>query len=140
MPKVTIKWDAENRKPFADPDTVVLTRDDQTIMWELDEGLSWGSLNPITYLPGGNGPSACGNGYVDWPSTASQPEMLITNLSKPVDKQPFWASANKPMQLEDQECYRYLMDVFHESLPGVLLRVKKLGKEYDPDVENDPHP
>lgn len=140
-----------------EPDVLTLTRDDQTILWRLKpkSGLTWGSIEPIHYLPAG-GRSPANVPYENWPATASHPQPVDPNA--PWETRDYWASVNQPVAGDEPEWYRY--EILVEQGPGpdmykagadgpkgpriykVQIKRKKKKKDgwYDPDVVNDPQP
>ncbi len=123
-----------------EPNPVTLTRNDQTIMWQLGEGLKWGSIAPIQFLPGG-GMSPGEVPYSNWPRAAVQPAPIDTGVASA--ERPFWTSANQPQPRDQQEWYRYEILVEHV-IDGHArisrVHVQRDGEWYDPDVLNDPQP
>lgn len=116
------------------PNPVRLKRDDQTIMWQLEEGVRWAdSATPVEFLPGSGS-------YANWPGSSPQP----IDTGAAANRRPYWASANKPMPDTQSESYHYRIDL--ESATGdnagqkIRVGVTRDGVWYDPDVHNDPEP
>ena len=145
MPMITIVSPTE-----VNPEVLKLKRDDQTILWRLKpgSGLTWGSIDPIHYLPGGV-PSPAGVPFQDWPPAAAHPQPVDPNA--PWETRDYWASVNHPVAGDEPQWYRYEILVEGPDALGAgaevyegpriyRVHIKKKGVWYDPDVVNDPQP
>ena len=138
MPTVTIF-----SPTVVSPNPVTLTRNDQTIMWQLDpsSGLSWGSIAPIQFLAGG-GTSPGGVPYSNWPTAATPPAPIETGVAS--NQRPYWTSANEPQPANQIQWYHYEVEVgrmINEKFVTSKVKVQGTGGEWhDPDVLNDPQP
>ena len=137
MPKVTIISPTE-----AHPNPVPLKRDDQTIMFELAEGLEWANLPPLVLLAGG-GDSPSGIAYSDWPTATTNPAPIDNGAV--AQRRPYFLSANAPRPQGVTEMYHYAMDiaVVLENGAREIHHLKVLGADggwHDPDVVNEPKP
>jgi hypothetical protein len=125
-----------------EPNPVPLKRDDQSIMWELGENLEWGEDPPIVFLgPGGESP--VGLAYSAWPTGGTNPSAIDNGA--PLNRRPYFASANDPLPNGVDRMYHYEMNVvmIHEDGSRTSHRVQVQWADlswHDPDVVNEPKP
>jgi hypothetical protein len=127
----------EKGKITVDPAHASVWRDDQTIMWHVDEGLCWpkGLLNPIQF--------SNKNGGHEWPGTAPTPLGAEPEGKLLHDTRLYVALAQKLMPDGKTENYHYTLTVAKKSAPSKAVRVRvrtPAGELIDPDVENQAQP
>jgi hypothetical protein len=130
MPVVTVVGPDE-----VNPQIAQVLRNDQTITWQLSPNLAW---NPnagdcaVKFMEETEV-------YSEWPGTPPAPVGLLTP-GEP-DRREYTATANRLMAPREFRAYHYEIAVVDSNTGNpVMVRLRRAGEWYDPEVVNEPRP